>query len=199
MSLINVEKGLFFVISAPSGAGKTTLVRKLTKEFHSVVESISYTTRKKREGEIEGKDYFFISKEKFEEKIKNKEFLEYAHVFGNYYGTSKKWIEEKLKKKKHIVLVIDTQGAKELRGKIKGAFIFIVPPNIQELKNRLLKRKDHPKEIEKRISWAENELKEIKNYDYKITNEDLKTSYDVLRSIIIAEVHRIKKMEKKVE
>jgi guanylate kinase len=190
----NLKKGRLFVISAPSGSGKTTLTRMLTKEFSNIVESISYTTKTKRENEKEAVDYFYINKHEFEEKIKENEFLEYALVFDNYYGTSKKIINKDLENNRHVVLVIDTQGAKNLlKQKVDATFIFIAPPSLEELKKRILNRnEDKIEDIDKRLSWAKKELKEIKNYDYLIINEDLNIAYEILKSIFIAEDNKIK-------
>ena len=188
-----LDKGLFFIVSAPAGTGKTTLVNKLTEEFNCVVRSISYTTRKARKGEIDGKDYFFISEEEFKKKIENDEFLEYANVFGNYYGTSKEFVEKTTREKKHVVLVIDTQGAINLREKkIVGTYIFIAPLNIEVLKKRMEKRDlDTEESIEKRLSWVQKEMEKMKYYDYCVINDELQVAYEVLRSIFIAEEHRI--------
>lgn len=185
------KKGLVFVISAPAGTGKTTLVQMLKGEFPRVVGSISYTTRAPRSNEVEGKDYHFITKEAFEEKIQAGEFLEYAQVFHNYYGTSKKSIEAEQKKGKHVVLVIDTQGAMQLRDKIDAVFIFISPPNVEELQVRLKKRQSESAEtMATRLSWAKQEMALAPRYDYHIVNDDLKTAYGVLRAILIAEEHK---------
>lgn len=189
----NLNKGLFFIISAPAGSGKTTLTRMLTKEFDSVIESVSFTTRKPRKDEIEGVDYFFISEEEFLKKIKNDELLEYAKIYDYYYGTSKKFVEKHLADGKHVVLVIDTQGGMNLKNIIDAIHIFISPPSLEELKNRMNIRKDvSDKEIEIRLTWAKEEMKKIEHYDYNITNIDLKKSYEILRSIFISEEHRVK-------
>jgi guanylate kinase len=189
----NLNRGLFFVLSSPAGAGKTTLTRMLTKEFDCVVESISFTTKKPRKSEIEGKDYFFITEKEFEDKIRRNDFLEYAKVFNHYYGTSKEFVEEKLNERKHVVLVIDTQGAMKLKEKIEATFIFLSPPSIEELKNRMQKRNDlSQKDVEIRLSWAQEEMKKIKHYDYNITNIDLNKSYEILKSIFIAQEHKVK-------
>jgi guanylate kinase len=186
-----LKRGLVFVISAPAGTGKTTLVRMLQSEFHCLVESVSFTTRKPRPNETDGKDYFFISKEAFEKKIKEGEFLEHAQVFDNYYGTSKTFVEKEREKGKHILLVIDTQGALQLMKKLDAAFIFISPPSLEELRARLYRRNaDTDKTIELRLSWAEKEMALESRYNYHIINENLKTAYDVLRSILIAEEHK---------
>lgn len=186
-----MKKGLVFVVSAPAGTGKTTLVRMLLEEFHSVVESVSFTTRAPRPNEVPSRDYNFISPEEFEEKIDEGEFLEYAQVFGHYYGTSSKFVEAQRQKGKHVILVIDTQGALQLKGKIDAIFIFISPPSLEELRSRLHRRKSESEEaIVQRLSWAEKEMALASQYDYHIVNDNLKTAYDVLRSILIAEEHR---------
>ena len=186
-----LKRGLIFVVSAPAGTGKTTLVRMLTEEFPCVVESVSFTTRKMRPKEVEGKDYHFIADSVFEEKIAKGEFLEHARVFGHYYGTSKRAVEKELEKGRHVALVIDTQGAMQLKTLIKAIYIFICPPDLEELKKRLHGRKsDTDEAIETRLSWARKELETAKEYDYLIINEDLQTAYKILRSICIAEEHR---------
>ncbi|HSX14108.1 MAG TPA: guanylate kinase [Chlamydiales bacterium] len=186
------KKGIIFVVSAPAGTGKTTLVRMLQDEFPHIIESVSYTTRKPRAQEIPGKDYYFITHQEFVDKIANGEFLEYAKVFGNYYGTSRKFFEDEQKIGNHIVFVIDTQGAKLLKDKIDAVFIFIRPPSMEVLKERLLARKSESSEaISERLLWAEKEMKCIDAYDYEIVNDRLDHAYDVLRSIVIAETHRL--------
>ena len=187
-----LKKGLIFIISAPAGTGKTTLVRMLTEEFDCVVESVSYTTRKPRPKEEEGSDYFFLSKEAFEKKIEEGEFLEYASVFGNYYGTSSKLVDQQRKEGKHVILVIDTQGAMALRESLPAVFIFIRPPSQEVLKKRLIERNaDTDESIERRLQWAEKEISLANRYDYQIVNDDLQIAYEVLRSILIAEEHKI--------
>lgn len=188
-----LKKGLVFVISAPAGTGKTTLVRLLREEFSCVMESVSYTTRSPRPNEVPGRDYHFISEEEFERKIEEGEFLEYARVFGNYYGTSRKFVEQQQEKGKHVLLVIDTQGALQLKQKVEATFIFISPPSMQELRARLYGRKSETDEvIEHRLSWAENEMAQCNQYHYHIVNDHLKTAYEVLRSLLIAEEHRVR-------
>ncbi len=184
-------KGLVFVISAPAGTGKTTLVRMLIEEFHRVVESVSFTTRNPRPNETPGRDYNFITAKQFEKKIDEGEFLEYAKVFHNYYGTSKKFVEAQQEKGKHVVLVIDTQGALQLMGKWDAIYIFISPPSLDELRARLCRRKSESEDaIEHRLSWAEEEMALASKYNYHIVNDNLKTAYEALRSILIAEEHR---------
>ncbi len=189
----NISQGLLFVVSAPAGTGKTTLAHMLCEEFSSVVESISCTTRPPRPGEVEGKHYFFQSQETFEEGIREGKFLEYADVFGNLYGTAKESVLQQQKAGKHVVLVIDTQGAMQLKGKVPAVFIFISPPSLQELKERLIKRRTESAEtIEKRLSWAQKEMELKREYDYHIVNDNLGIAYQALRSILIAEEHKTK-------
>ena len=191
----NLPTGLVFILSAPAGTGKTTLIRMLTQEFDCIEESVSCTTRTPRLGEIEGKDYFFLSPDDFKKKITEDDFLEYAEVFGNLYGTSKKQIEEKTKSGKHVFLVIDTQGALSLQKMgFKAVYIFVAPPNVEALKERLHKRQteDEGKRLE-RLSWAEKEMKLSVLYDFQIINCNLDVAYTVLKSIVIAEEHRVEK------
>jgi guanylate kinase len=194
----NLSKGLVFVLSAPAGTGKTTLARMLRDEFSCITESISCTTRHPRPGEVSGKDYFFLTMKEFEDRIQDGDLLEYAKVFGNYYGTSKGFVLDQQENGKHVILVIDTQGALQLKEKkFPAIFIFISPPSLEELRERLVKRKTENHEmIEQRLSWAKKEISLASHYDYHIVNENLPTAYDILRSIIIAEEHRVKNHHK---
>ena len=193
MSSSEKKEGLIFIVSAPAGTGKTTLVKRLTQEFPHIKSSISYTTRKPRQGEINGVDYNFIDKTEFEAKINAGEFLEYVQLYGFYYGTSRKWVEGQLKKGNHVVLVIDTQGGLNLKEKISAIFIFIEPPSLEELKKRLLLRKTEPARIvEERLECAAREILQGKQYNYRIINDQIDAAYQVLRSILVAEEHRIR-------
>ncbi len=189
----NLPKGLVFVVSAPAGTGKTTLVRMLAQEFTCVHESISCTTRPPRPGEVDGKDYYFLTKEQFEEKKQSGDFLEHAEVFGHNYGTSHSLVIEQQAMGNHVFLVIDTQGALQLKKKqFSAVYIFLSPPSHEELKERLVRRKTEEMEvIEKRLSWAKAEMSMVANYDYHIINDNLNMAYAVLRSIVIAEEHRV--------
>jgi len=190
----NLNRGLAFVLSAPAGTGKTTLVQMLVKEFPVVVESISFTTRLQRPNEVDGVHYNFVSNEEFEKKIAQDEFLEYVKLYGYYYGTSREFIRTQQELGKHVVLVIDTQGALQLMGKFDATFIFLQPPSIDTLGERLRQRKtESPTVIEERLNWARREMEAVKYYDYCIVNDDLTTAYQVLRSIIIAEEHKVSK------
>lgn len=187
----NLEKGRLFVLSAPAGTGKTTLVQKLVSEFTSVIQSVSYTTREPRINEVQGVHYNFISREQFEQKIEEGELLEYVTLYGDYYGTSKKWVEEKENQGKHVILVIDTQGALLLKKKEPVPLIFVRPPSLQALKERLEKRQSEtPERIQERLSWAKHEIEASQDYDYLIINDDLEVAYEALRSILIAEEHK---------
>jgi guanylate kinase len=188
------KEGYCFIISAPAGTGKTTLVQMLVEEFPAVVANVSYTTRSPRIGEVDGKDYHFITRSNFETKIASGDFLEYVKLYDDYYGSSREWVLGQQKLGKHVVLVIDTQGALQLKGKIDAAYVFISPPSLEELKNRLSKRKtESPETLAKRIAQAIPEMKAIHHYDYMIVNDDLHKAYEVLKSIVIAETHRIRK------
>lgn len=190
----NLPLGFVFVLSAPAGTGKTTLVRMLSQEFPCIVESVSCTTRPPRPGEIEGKDYYFLSQKEFEEKVREGDFLEYAEVFSYHYGTSLSFVHKQQGMGKHVFLVIDTQGAMQLKKKnFPAIYVFLSPPSLEELKERLIKRKtESPEVIDKRLSWAEAELAMAKNYDYHIINDHLEQAYAILRSIVIAEEHRVR-------
>lgn len=188
----NFEKGLIFVISAPAGTGKTTLVKELLKEFSCVKTTVSFTTRLPRNGEVNGVDYNFISVQEFKKKIENGEFLEYVELYGDFYGTSKNNIETLQNQGNHVILVIDTQGGLRLKKMMNATLIFVMPPSLEELGKRLYKRKsESPDVIEKRLEWAKHEIEDAGHYDYKIVNDNLKTAYETLRSILIAEEHRV--------
>lgn len=188
-----INEGLIFIVSAPAGTGKTTLIRKLTEEFPSIIASVSFTTRKPREGEVSGVDYHFISKAEFEAKITTSDFLEYVKLYDDYYGTSQLWIKDQQQKGKHVVLVIDMQGALLLKGKIEATSIFIRPPSLEVLRQRLrLRQTESIEVIEKRLDWAQKELDASLKYDYQLINDDLEVAYQVLKSIFIAESHRVR-------
>ncbi len=181
------NKGRLIVITGPSGVGKTTLIKKLLNKYKDrIIFSVSYTSREPRRNEINGLDYFFISKEEFEKRIKDNKFLEHALVHGNYYGTDKKFVEDIISTGKDCLLDIDVQGGLNLMSKnIEAIFIFIAPPSIKALKDRLLKRStDSIEIIENRIKDAERELKEKDKYQYIIINENIEKTYNELKSII---------------
>ena len=170
------KKGGMIVLSSPSGAGKTTLVKKISK-YKNFVVSISHTTRTPRPSEKNGKDYFFISKNNFKKLIKKNEFLEHAKVFDNYYGSSKNLILEKLKNGKNIIFDIDWQGTRQIRNKklnYKLLTIFILPPSKKELQKRLIKReKKNFKTVKKRMKEFKKDLSKWKEYDFVVINDNL--------------------------
>jgi len=170
------KKGGMIVLSSPSGAGKTTLVKKISK-YKNFVVSISHTTRTPRPSEKNGKDYFFISKNNFKKLIKKNEFLEHAKVFDNYYGSSKNLILEKLKKGKNIIFDIDWQGTRQIRNKklnYKLLTIFILPPSKKELQKRLIKReKKNFKTVKKRMKEFKKDLSKWNEYDFVVINDNL--------------------------
>lgn len=192
------KKGKLFVISAPSGAGKTTLCDKLRKNYKALEYSISYTTRKPRADEKDGIDYFFISEKQFLEMVENNVFVEWAKVHGNYYGTSKEFIEKSINSGKNIILDIDPQGARNLKKSVKdGIFIFVVAPSLKALEERLRNRRTESEEVLRlRLENAKNEVKLFKEYDYIILNNNFDKAYKELESIYIAEHLRTKDLEK---
>lgn len=184
-----MNKGLLLVVSGPSGAGKGTICKELLKENSNINLSISATTREPRVGEEHGVNYFFSNKEEFEMMIKNDEFLEHASVYGNYYGTPKKYVLDKLDEGKDILLEIDIQGALNVK-KIypEGVFIFILPPSMEELKNRIVNRGTETKEaIERRYKSAYDEIKYVFSYDYGVVNDEVSSAVKKIESIITAE------------
>jgi len=181
--------GILYIISAPSGAGKTTLCRELLDIFPELRHSISFTTRKARPGEIDGKDYFFVDREKFLRMAENGEFAEWAEVHGNLYGTSLKTLEESRADGIDLILDIDCQGAAKLKeSKVQGVNIFILPPSFSELKRRLESRNSDSKDvIDQRVTNAASEIPEARWYDYIIVNDQFSKAVEELKSIIIAE------------
>ena len=184
------KKGMMFVLSSPSGAGKTTLTKKLAEHNSQFIISISHTTRKPRPSEVNGKDYHFVSKEEFSSLVKKNSFFEYANIFDNCYGTLKKPVLESLSYGKDVLFDIDWQGTQQLK-KIKNLALvtfFILPPNIRVLKERLLNRhKQQEKLIEKRMSKFNEEVSHWNEYNYVVINDDLDSCYDKILSIIISE------------
>jgi guanylate kinase len=193
-----MEEGLLVVISGPSGAGKGTICMQLLMEMSFLKVSVSATTRKPREGEKDGIDYFFIEEEEFLKRVKNNEFLEYAKVYGNYYGTPKEEVFKQLKAGKDIILEIDIQGALQVKKNFPmGVFIFILPPSLTELKNRIEGRGTDSKEvILRRMESAYDELNYAFQYDYVVVNDRVDIATEKIKHIILAEKNRaIRKKE----
>ena len=184
------KKGMMFILSSPSGAGKTTLTKKLAENNTQFAISVSYTTRKPRPNEINGKDYHFVSKDKFDNLIKENNFYEYAEIFDNYYGTLKKTVLELLSKGKDVLFDIDWQGTQQLKkiGDQSIITIFILPPNIKTLKDRLLNRhKGQEKLIEIRMKKFNEEVSHWNEYNYVVINDDLNECYEKILNIICLE------------
>ncbi len=184
------ERGLLIVISGPSGVGKGTVRNALfQREGHNLIYSVSMTTRAPRTGEEDGREYYFISREEFEDRIKNNKFLEYAEFVGNYYGTPLDIIEKQLSDGHEVVLEIEVQGAMQVRQKMKDAvFIFIAPPTMQTLKNRLNRRGTEPPEvIQERYEKACREVELAHMYDYIVVNDTVENAADKIMAIIRAE------------
>jgi guanylate kinase len=182
-------RGLLVVVSSPSGAGKTTLCHRLIEEFPDVVFSVSFTTRPKRRGEEEGVDYHFVDRAIFDAMVDRGEFAEWAEVHGNRYGTTVDAVKQALEGGKHVLFDVDYQGARQLKARFErdAVFVFILPPSLEVLEQRLRKRAtDAPDAIERRLIKAQDEIKVLKQYalyEYLIINDDLARAYERLRAI----------------
>ncbi|MGD0883355.1 MAG: guanylate kinase [Thermodesulfovibrionales bacterium] len=186
-------RGSLFIVSAPSGAGKTTLCQKLAGLLPGIGQSISFTTRPPRKGEVNDRDYTFISEDEFRKLITQGEFLEWAKVHGNLYGTSRRRLEQLRNEGNDAILDIDIEGARQVRAADgNGVFIFILPPSLSVLKARLDgRRSDAPEEIALRMKRAKEEIKEYKHYDYVIVNDVFDDALSELKAIVIAERLRV--------
>ncbi|MBR0199524.1 MAG: guanylate kinase [Oscillospiraceae bacterium] len=187
------EKGKLIVISGPSGSGKSTVVNKAIQGRKDMCFSTSVTTRSPRPGEVDGKDYFFIDPQRFQEMVERDELLEHAQYVSHSYGTPRAFVEQKLNDALNVILDIEVQGARQVREKMKDAvLIFIVPPSLEELRRRLVNRgTDAADVIEARLQRASEELKEADLYDYLIINDDLETAAREFTSILTAEHCRV--------
>jgi guanylate kinase len=187
--------GNLYIISAPSGAGKTSLVKALLQSEVDLSLSVSYTTRAPRLEEVDGRDYHFVSAEGFEERLKQGEFLESAQVYGNFYGTSKTWINEALRASRDILLEIDSQGARQVREVFPASVsIFVLPPSLQVLEARLRNRaQDSLEVISQRLASARDEIRHVGEYDYVILNDRLDRALEDLKCIVHAERLRVEK------
>ena len=191
------RKSNAFILSAPSGAGKSSLIELLLNQSPSLCFSVSHTTRPPRAGETDGIEYYFISKEEFEEMIAGRKFLEWAEVHGYFYGTSRAMLDRAEKEGKDLLLDVDVQGAAKIKEQIPDAVtIFILPPSFEVLRERLVRRqKDTDRQIAKRIENARSEIEHYVEYDYIIVNRDLASAFESLVSIIRSQQCRREQME----
>ena len=189
--------GLLFVVSAPSGAGKTSLCRALSESLENLVHSVSYTTRKPRPQETEGRDYFFVTGERFQEMVRAGDFAEWAQVHSNYYGTSRRVLSDIAAEGIDVILDIDTQGAKQIKERYpRAVFIFILPPSLQVLEERLRNRRsDNEDEIQKRMRRARDEIRDYSHYGYLIVNRDFDRALSELRAVVLAERCRMEHVD----
>ncbi len=190
---------MVIVITGPSGCGKSTLANRMLAELENVEFSVSFTTRKKRDTEIEGKDYYFVSVEKFKKMVQDDKLIEWAIVHGDYYGTSKSELERKAREG-DLLLDIDVQGARQIREKnIEAVFIFILPPLFPELRKRLEKRgQDSLPIIQKRLEVAREEIKHYREFDYVVINDELGKASEELKAVILSRRCRRKIREKEI-
>ena len=196
--LKTLKRGSLIIISGTTCAGKGTVIKELLKRNEQLYLSISYTTREKREGDIDGKDYYFITNEEFEEKIKQDEFLEYAKVqYDRYYGTPKKEIEKKLSEGKDVILEIDVQGAKQIKEKMpETILIFVMAPSMEKVKRRIKERNtETPEQILKRFEVAYREINEIPKYNYVVVNDVLEETVKKIEAILLSEKCRVDRIE----
>lgn len=186
-------RGLLIVISGPSGAGKGTISREIVSRYVDIDLSVSATTRAPREGEVNGVSYYFLKVDEFESKIKSDEFLEYAKVYDNYYGTPISGIEKKLEAGTDVILEIDIQGALKVKDKYPdGVYVFILPPSLKELKKRIVDRATDSNEvIEKRMACTKSEIEYAVEYNYAVVNDDLSIAVENVKKIIDVEKLRI--------
>ncbi len=191
------SRGLLIVISGPSGAGKGTICKSFLERNNDVVLSVSATTRSPRNGEVEGINYYFMSKEEFKVKIEADDFLEYAEVYDNYYGTPKSNVEEVLESGKNVILEIDIQGALKVKENTEeGVFIFILPPSMEELKQRIINRGSETKEsLMKRFKSAYKEINFVSKYNYAVVNDEVELAVQKLEAIIAAEKCRVDRIK----
>ena len=190
---------MLFVMTGPSGCGKSTLVKRVLNELEEVEFSVSYTTRKKRASEVEGQDYYFISEKEFKKMVQEDSLVEWAEVHGNFYGTSREELERK-GIHADLLLDIDVQGARQIKGKYdKAFFVFILPPVFSELRKRLEERgEENPEAINRRLEVAKQEIKYYNEFDYIVVNDDLVKAVEELKSVILSQRCRRDRREKTI-
>ena len=190
------KRGMLIVLSGPSGVGKGTVRKEIfSQEGNNFDYSISMTTRQMRPGEVNGKDYYFVSKEEFEKEIADGGMLEYAQYVDNYYGTPLKYVNEMLDAGKDVFLEIEVKGAMQVREKVSdGLFIFLTPPDLMELRHRIINRgTDDLETIDKRMEKAKDEIEMMQNYDYAVVNDEVTKAAEKIKTIIRAERWRVKR------
>ena len=185
--------GLLLVVSAPSGAGKTTICNRLLARVNSLQYSISYTTRKPRPGEVDGREYFFLSEDRFKEMIADRAFLEWANVFSRFYGTGREWVEHRLAEGNDVLVDVDVAGARQIKANFPDAvLVFIVPPTLAELQRRLKDRQtESDEEILERLGRVREEVESRDIYDYLVVNDQVDEAVDDMRAIIRTEKKRM--------
>jgi guanylate kinase len=195
------KKGILFVVSGASGTGKSTLCRALLKTFPGLRFSVSHTTRSPRPGEREGRDYYFVSAAEFQKMIDRGAFVEWAGIYGDRYGTSKRMLRQAWLEGQDVILDIDVQGARQLRNqKIPGVFVFLLPPSLRELKRRLKKRKTEGRvALGRRLKKAQAEISRASMYEYLVINDDLEKARQRLRAVILAERCRRERLTEAIE
>lgn len=191
------NRGLLIVVSGPSGAGKGTICKALLEKHDDLFISVSATTRQPRSGEVDGVNYHFVTKEDFLTRVEQKDFLEYAEVYGNYYGTPKSKVEEMLESGKNVILEIDIQGALKVKENFReGVFIFILPPSMEELKQRIIKRgSETPESLMRRFKSAYQEINYISKYNYAVVNDIVDVAVSKIEGIITAEKCRVDRIK----
>jgi len=191
------RRGVLFIISAPSGTGKTTLCKQIASTVPGIWHSVSYTTRQPRPGEEHGREYFFIEEKIFQDMVAKNEFMEYAHVYGNWYGTPRKALMDKMEQGIDVLLEIDVQGALQIKKKVQDAvYIFILPPSMETLRARLQSRaSDTPEEIQRRLQKVKEEVWSYREYYYIVRNDNLEQSLKELQSVFLAERLKTKRLD----